>query len=109
MAGNWGISMKYRDRLQIIADILSIVSVQGVKKTHVMYQGNLSFKQVSKYLEDLLEAKLITCNSSLYEITDRGLDFLAKYAEYLRLRNDLENLLSLINRKKTVLEQELHG
>ena len=100
---------KYRDRLQIIADILSIVSVQGAKKTHVMYQANLSFKLTSKYLADLLEAKLITSNSSLYEITDKGLDFLAKYDGYLRLRNDLENLLRLINSRKTVLEKELHA
>jgi len=33
---------KYRDRLQIIADILSVVR-DGAKKTHVMYQANLSF------------------------------------------------------------------
>ena len=100
---------KYRDRLQIIADILSMASVQATKKTHVMYGVNLSFTLASKYLRVLLEAKLITCNSNLYEITDKGLDFLAKYQGYLRLRNDLENLLNLINSRKTVLEKELHA
>ena len=97
---------KYRDRLQIIADMLSI-AYHGAKKTHIMYQANLSFKVASKYLRDLLDAKLITYNDNLLAITHKGLDFIDKYDEYLRLKNDLENLLKLINNRKTVLEKEL--
>lgn len=100
---------KYRDRLEIIADILSVVCVKGAKQTHVMYQANLSFKQVSKYLKELLEAHLITHNDNIYEITSKGEEFLITFAEYCRLQNDLENLLKLINSRKTVLEKELHA
>ena len=97
---------KYRNRLQIIADILSIVT-KKTKKTHVMYQAILSYKLLSKYLKELLEAHLITHNDNLYVITPKGEEFLITFAEYCRLQNDLENLLKLIHSRKTVLEREL--
>jgi len=44
---------KYRDRLQIIADMLSVVR-GGAKKTHIMYQANLSYTLLGRYLSEVL-------------------------------------------------------
>jgi predicted transcriptional regulator len=48
----------YRDRLAIIADILEVAN-RSVKKTQIMYQANLSYKVLQKYLTELSEATLL--------------------------------------------------
>ena len=63
---------KYRDRLQIIADILSVVS-DGAKKTHVMYQANLSYTLLSRYLSEVLDAGLVSFGEEgYYRLTKSG-------------------------------------
>ena len=46
---------RYRDRLQIIADILVIAS-RRARKTQIMYQANLSYRLVCRYLGEVLDA-----------------------------------------------------
>ncbi|MDH5267795.1 MAG: winged helix-turn-helix domain-containing protein, partial [Candidatus Bathyarchaeota archaeon] len=43
-----------RNRLEIISEILQVAK-NGAKKTHVMYQCNLSYRQTEKYLNHLLK------------------------------------------------------
>lgn len=97
----------YRGRLDIIADILKVVS-QNPKKTHIMYQANLSYKVLKKYLRKMNEASLINfvCEKQCYALTVKGRDFLDAYNEYSRHSKKLEKRLSEINSKKKVLEED---
>ncbi|UCE16197.1 MAG: hypothetical protein JSV12_00845 [Candidatus Bathyarchaeota archaeon] len=84
-------SSKYRSRLQIIADILHIAG-KGAKKTRIMYQANLSYDLLKRYLAETLEAGLISIdrNEKLYLVTRKGEEFLGKYAKYSERCNRLQ-------------------
>ena len=100
---------KYRDRLQIIADILSVVR-DGAKKTHVMYQANLSFTLLKRYLAEVLEAGLVRCDDEDgYRLTGRGRSFLDRFDEYSRRCEHVEQELNHVNNDKTVLENLIGG
>jgi len=72
----------HRGRLDIIADILS-ASLDGVKKTHLMYRCNLSFRQLKRYLRLLVGKGFLYAVSSdspdLFETSDKGKKFLKAY------------------------------
>ena len=46
----------YRERLDIVADMLQVVNEAGAKKTQIMYKANLSYNLLKKYLADIVEA-----------------------------------------------------
>jgi len=70
--------------------MLSVASSKA-RKTHIMYQANLSFVQVEKYLHNLLERGLLNHEGdSFYLITEKGLEFLKLYNEYLERRRLLK-------------------
>jgi len=95
---------KYRDRLQIIADILAVVR-GGARKTHIMYQANLSFTLLKRYLGEVLEAGLAWCDKeNHYQITQRGRDFLERFTNYSRRYEQVEVELNNVSDEKTVLE-----
>jgi predicted transcriptional regulator len=74
---------KNRCRLDIVRDVLSIALVK-VRKTRIMYQANLSYVQLEKYLKVLLDGGLVECDGdSCYLITQKGREFLEAYANYL--------------------------
>ena len=96
---------KYRDRLQIVADILSIAS-RGAKKTRIMYQANLSFKLLCRYLGEVMDAGLVCFDDgNSYVLTSKGKEFLSKYDEYSRRRERLKVHLNNVNNEKSILEQ----
>jgi len=95
----------YRDRLQIIADILSIAS-RRAKKTQIMYQANLSYRLLCRYLGEVLDAGLVSFeNGDCYTLTAKGKEFLSKHEEYSKRCKSLEEHLNHINNEKTVLEK----
>ena len=71
-----------RTNLEIIASILDACHY-GAKKTRVMYQCNLSFKQLRGYLDLLLEANLLLIENQprypLLRVSGKGKDFLKAY------------------------------
>lgn len=96
---------KYRGRLQIIADILSIASSEA-KKTRIMYQANLSYKLLCRYLSEVMDAGLVDCDDgNYYVLTSKGKYFLSRYDEYSKRRERLKVHLSNINNEKTILQQ----
>jgi predicted transcriptional regulator len=114
---------KNRRRLDIVRDMLSIASVK-VRKTRIMYQANLNYAQVEKYLGGLLEGGLVECDGdSHYLITPKGKEFLQMYADYLercgRIREEVKGttkdklLLESIcfnyeyNSKRTAIRKEI--
>lgn len=81
------VSGTHRGRLDIIADMLD-ASNGGVKKTYLMYRCNLSFKQLKNYLDFMLKRSLLRViikgsdyNPGLFEVTDKGRQFLKVYKD----------------------------
>jgi predicted transcriptional regulator len=96
----------YRSRLDIIADILQVVS-QNAKKTQIMYQANLSYKVMQRYLRNITAASLIDFETTeqCYVITAKGQEFLESYKDYARSHKSIEKRLNDINDKKKTLEE----
>jgi len=95
---------KYRDRLQIIASILSTAS-SGAKKTRIMYQANLSYKLLCRYLDEVLDAGLVCFEEGdYYVLTTKGKEFLDMHEGYSQRCKNLERHLSSINNDKATLE-----
>lgn len=93
----------YRDRLQIIADILYIASGRA-KKTRIMYQANLSYRLLCRYLNEVTYAGLVKSeDDDCYVLTAKGKDFLGRHGEYAKRCQSLEEHLSVINDEKNVL------
>jgi len=104
-----GLMSKYRDRLQIIADILSTVS-SGAKKTRIMYQANLSHRLLCRYLGEVLDAGLVECeDDNCYVLTDKGKEFLSKHEEYSKRCKTFEEQFNHVATTKTWLERMCSG
>lgn len=96
----------YRSRLDIIADILHVVGEGGVKKTQIMYQANLSYKLLTRYLAEVIETCLIRFERKerLYRLTSKGKEFLKTYKDYSRRNKHVEKQINNIHAKKRALE-----
>jgi len=95
----------YRDRLQIIADILLITS-RRAKKTQIMYQANLSYKLLCRYLGEVLDAGLVSFeNGDCYVLTAKGKEFISRHEEYSKRCKSLEEHFNHVNNERTVLER----
>jgi predicted transcriptional regulator len=66
-----GVSIKRRSTTDITAAILK-VTMNGAKKTHIVYEVNLNFNIAAKYLEMLSEKELIRHENGLFVTTDKG-------------------------------------
>lgn len=96
----------YRNKLDIIADILHVVS-QRAKKTQIMYQANLSHNALIKYLTEIIDAYLVNyeSNERCYVLTSKGRRFLKKYQEYSRHNKHVEKQLNNAQEKRKILEE----
>ena len=101
---------KYRSRIEIVAEILRTVS-GGARKTHIMYQCNLSFKLLMRYLRDVIQAELI-CEGgegNNYVITEKGKKFLRKFEEYVERSERVSHEVDAVNNEKSILETMTSG
>ena len=96
----------YRSRLDIIADILQVAS-QKARKTQIMYQANLSYKVLQRYLRQIIAASLITFEKTeqFYVLTRKGKKFLEVYKDYYKTNKIIEKRLNDIDSKKKNLEE----
>jgi len=99
---------KHRTRLQILANILSVVADNdGAKKTKIMYDAYLSYKLLCNYLSDATEASLLHNSNNIYNITEKGKDFLSKFNKYLQfnqeIKNEIKNTRSLKNELEVMI------
>ncbi len=78
--------MRRRINLEIMAEILSLCK-QPQTKTRVMYQTNLSWLMLQKYLSQLQSRRLLEVHHSLtkYATTQKGLKFVEKWRELVEL------------------------
>jgi len=75
--------MGRRNDLDICADILGVAQY-GARKTHIVYQTNLNFNILKKYLDRLLGDDLIEKTESRhYVTTEKGVEFLKRYRELM--------------------------
>jgi predicted transcriptional regulator len=81
---------KRRDKLSIITEILEIAK-NGTLKTQIMYKANLSFVQLTEYLNYMLKTNLLTKleinTKEVYATTEKGLDFIQRHTELTELLN----------------------
>jgi predicted transcriptional regulator len=84
--------------MDIIANILNAAN-KGARKTHIMYNCNLSFKQLHVYLAFLKERKLLKSvpikteernDSVTYATTSKGRAFLQAYGSLRALLSSSE-------------------
>lgn len=96
----------YRGKLDIIADILSVAS-RNPKKTQIMYQANLSFRVLQKYLAEISGASLICFEDEThcYALTSKGKEFLEAYRQYSKTNRHAEKIIDEVNFKKQILEK----
>jgi predicted transcriptional regulator len=96
----------YRDRLEIIADMLKVIS-QNARKTKIMYQANLSYKVLQKYLGELTAASFIIfkVTEQCYVLTTKGVKFLEAYDDYAKTSKNIEKRLHDVYNKKKTLEE----
>ena len=95
----------YRGRLDIIAAILRVAS-GNAKKTQIMYQANLSYKVLQRYLAEILEASLISFEHEkrCYMLTAKGREFLDAYQEYSKINRHIEKRINDVRTSQRVLE-----
>ena len=77
-----------RDRLFIMAEILSIAKDQPMAKTQIMYRANLSFAQAQDYLSLMSELELLELTDLepiRYKTTKKGLVYLRSYDQIREL------------------------
>lgn len=97
--------MVNRNRIDIIADILTVAS-RDAKKTRIKYQANLSNKVFQRYLSEVIEASLIKFENcgQFYKLTYKGQKYLDTYKDYARCSRSMEKRLNDFSEKKKVLE-----
>jgi predicted transcriptional regulator len=81
--------MQYRDRTEIIRQILDIANgAENLTRVKVMYKAFLSFKQTKEYLTLLTERDLISYDSvtQTYKTTEKGF-------RLLQFCNELEGMV----------------
>jgi predicted transcriptional regulator len=97
--------VNYREHFDIIADILNVAE-RNAKKTQIMYQANLSYGVLQRYLSDVVAWLLVSFDgqSQSYVLTPKGQEFLNAYKEYSKTRQHLEKRLNEAAAKREVLE-----
>ena len=77
---------KKRNRLEIINDILRVISERSgrIKPTHILYKSNLSHQMMEEYLAELIKKGLIKEiakeRSKTFTITLRGQEYLNQFS-----------------------------
>ncbi len=67
-----------RNSLDICSDILK-ASKGGAKKTHLVYQANLNFSVIKRYLSDLTAKGFLSQHGDIFLPTEKGRQFIARY------------------------------
>ncbi len=95
--------VRYRNRLDIIADILGVAR-GGARKTRIMYGANLSYTLLTRYLKDVVTMGLVRReDGSIFKLTEKGSAFLEEFTGYREHRGEVEEQLSDIEYEKTML------
>ena len=96
----------YRQRYDIIAAILEVVSLDA-KKTQIMFKANLSYKALTKYLTEVVKASLVTYQQErqCYILTSKGRAFLDEYQVFSKTNKNFEESLSYLIQSRQTLNE----
>ena len=82
----------HRSPIRILGEILGFVEQsgeQGIKTTKLLTKANLSYSGLSRFIENLTSAGLITTreidSKNAFVITSKGKEYLASYREFIEL------------------------
>ena len=72
-----------------------------------MFQANLSYSVLQKYLTEMLSSSLINFNAEAqcYVLTGKGRTFLDAYEEYSKTNRYLKKKLTTVHTQRRVLER----
>ena len=83
-----------RSSIDVLHDILKLCNNGGIKKTAIMYRGNLSYDQLRRYLTVLTRQEIVARNDSgNYEVTAKGQHTLRRVSTVVRVLSDLRTEL----------------
>jgi len=99
---------KNRDRLSIIAAILQ-ASNSGACKTKIMFNANLSFKLLEKYLDICLQAGFVEANGTKYHLTEHGATILKQYKQLHERYNYAQKMFNNIVSERERLAQTVRN
>ncbi len=79
-----------RSRIERYLDILKVVARHGpIKQTHIMYKANLSWMELRRSLEHLLNSRMIIeideSGGQLYAISETGLSTIYNYEKVVKI------------------------
>ena len=81
--------MTYRTSTKIVADLLTVTEQsgrEGIKTTSLLTKANLSHSRLTKFIENLTGAELITKieydGKNTYVITPKGRQYLESYQKF---------------------------
>ena len=95
--------VRYRNRLDIIADILEVTK-GGARKTRIMYGANLSYTLLTRYLKDVMVMGLVRSEEgNIFKLTEKGSGFLQEFNGYREHRGEVEEQMSDIELEKAML------
>jgi predicted transcriptional regulator len=84
--------IRKRNKFEIYGDVLE-VTLQGVRKTRLMYRANLSYQLLLKYVDEMKWLNLIKDSDGLIVATEEGkraLDLIRKHREVHRAVREME-------------------
>jgi predicted transcriptional regulator len=73
-----------RGKIEIMVDILSVAR-GGARKTEIVYNANLNFTRVDRYIPYLEERDLMVNSGPVYRTTKKGEEFLREYQTMKKL------------------------
>jgi predicted transcriptional regulator len=76
-----------------MGDILSVCANGNMRKTHIMYRGNLSHDMLKAYTEELRRKGLVELseNGRQFRTTEKGREFLRNYSNIKELLSELDS------------------
>ena len=100
---------KHRNDLEIVRDILAIVfDEKDVRKTHIMYRANLSYRLLEKYLSRIQGLNLVAVTEKgFFRLTEDGRSYLKECDSLIDVRNEVREQFRTVESKKTALEELL--
>ncbi len=81
--------MRYRNRTEIISQILETANSGGATKTKIMYNAFLRYDKLQEYLMVLTESDLLRYDTEThtFKTTEHGLSFIDAYNQIDQLMN----------------------
>ena len=99
------IMSRRRSSIDILHDILKLCDSGGIKKTAIMYRGNLSYDQLRRYLAVLTRQEIIAKNDAGdYQITEKGRRTQRRVSTVVELLKDLNAELDPVVEAENVSE-----